>query len=151
MEKRTKILLAVASMVVLATIYVVNSEEKLDNRVSSVTNGSKSENNKLNNNERKVSEKIINRVDAEQKSDVLNYKDVFKEPQALQTTVEKISEREEIKDLDAETNNLISEADALIAKKNLTLEAEPISEEDKKEHETRVNELEEKLSNINKY
>lgn len=151
MEKRTKILLAVASMVVLATIYVVNSEEKLDNRVSSVTNGSKSENNKLNNNERKVSEKIINRVDAEQKSDVLNYKDVFKEPQALQTTVEKISEREEIKDLDAETNNLISEADAFIAKKNLTLEAEPISEEDKKEHETRVNELEEKLSNINKY
>ncbi len=151
MEKRTKILLAVASTVLLTTIYVVNSEEKLENSVSSVTNGSKSENNKLNNNERKVSEKITNSVNNEQKSDVLNYKDVFKEPQALQTTVEKISEREEIKDLDAEANNLISEADALMAKKNLTLEAEPISEEEKKEHENRVNELEEKLSNINKY
>ncbi len=151
MEKRTKILLAVASTVLLTTIYVVNSEEKLENSVSSVTNGSKSENIKLNNNERKVSEKITNSVNNEQKSDVLNYKDVFKEPQALQTTVEKISEREEIKDLDAEANNLISEADALMAKKNLTLEAEPISEEEKKEHENRVNELEEKLSNINKY
>ncbi len=51
----------------------------------------------------------------------LSYHDVFKEPEAPQSTMEQIVERQEIADLDSKTEVLLSEANQLIPDKDLRL------------------------------
>jgi len=96
----------------------------------------------------KVSEKITNEVKSEKKANVVKYKDVFKEPKEMQTEVEKMLERDELKELDKEVNSLISEADELIGKKHLTLSVQEIPEDVKAVHQAQVEALEEKLKKL---
>ena len=149
METKWKLLILLLGLGVLGVSYSsFFTDDRVKVETESVTKSKNTENLEINLEPSKVSEKIINEVKSEKKANVVKYKDVFKEPKEMQTEVEKMLERDELKELDKEVNSLISEADELIEKKHLTLSVQEIPEDVKAVHQAQVEALEEKLKKL---
>lgn len=141
-----KLLVGFLSLLLILSIYWnFFSEEKEVSTEKVVTKSNESEKKELNFGEKKVSKKLTNEENPVKKTEIVNYKDVFKEPKEMQTEVEKIVERDELKSLDEEINSLISEADGLIKEKHFTLIKQEIPEDVKSEYQLKVESLEVKL------
>lgn len=146
MQNKIKFLLIILVFLIGILLYwssIFNNDTK--ENIKNVTKSNESEKNNVNFNDRKVTEKVTNEINDDGKENVLNYKDLFKEPKSLQNSVDKIVETEALKELDREVDELILEADALIAKEKLFLLHEKNSEETIVEHQNKIDELEKKL------
>jgi len=149
METKLKLLILLLGLGVFGVSYwsfFSDDGEKVESK--SVTKSKSSEKSDINLKSSKVSEKITNEVKSEKNPNIVNYKDVFKEPKEMQTEVEKMVERDELKELDKEVNSLISEADELIKKRHLTLSVQEIPEDVKAGHQAQVEAMEEKLKKL---
>ena len=71
--------------------------------------------------EGETSQTVAQNEVAKEPNEPLSYHDVFKEPEAPQTTMEQIVERQEIADLDKKTEKLLNEANELIPDADLRL------------------------------
>jgi len=145
-----KLLISLLTIIFMVAVYFnfspskvnTNEEEKI------VTNSNKTEENKLNYNASNVLEKVTNKNNGKERAKVVQYKDVFKEPQEMQTDVEKISENEELRKIDNEVKALILEADSFIEEKNLELKGSKFSKEEQELYQNQVDELEKKLDKL---
>lgn len=144
-----KLLIGFLSLLLIVSIYWnFFSKKEVPIQEKTVTKSNTSEKKDLNFQDKKVSKKVTNGESTTDKNQTLKYKDIFKEPKALQTDIEKIVQRDQVKDLDAAVEDLIKEADALIINKKLTLTPLPISEEKKAEYLNKLKKLETKLGKL---
>ena len=149
MKVKIKFLFILLFVSLLIGLYFMGNGEHLEHEIEeSVTNGSQQEKIDENIIKDKVSEKITKAKESEIEPKILHYKDVFKEPVDLESSVDAIVENESLQQLDKESNKLILEADSFIKEHNLTLSLEKNINSKEEVNLENIKKLEKNIDNI---